>query len=150
MKICPVRAELLHVDRRTDRHGEANGHLWQFLRTRLKMLHVVLFGYMLLFYRNVTSALGENFCCTRRMGLLWVSRLVSGFPQLRLVFCHTLIHMGFFADKMLLRRFLPRVVQSSSCHYHSTICQFFYFIYPVALQPYRALADRAAAAGQRS
>jgi hypothetical protein len=38
------------------------------------MLHVVLFGYMLLFYRNVTSALGENFVVHD----IWVSCVLVG------------------------------------------------------------------------
>jgi hypothetical protein len=29
MKICPQEAELLHADRLTDRHDEANSHLSQ-------------------------------------------------------------------------------------------------------------------------
>jgi len=50
--------------RRPDRHGEANSRLWKFCQTRLKMLRVVLFLYVSLFCRNVTSTLGENLLYT--------------------------------------------------------------------------------------
>jgi len=37
MKNCPVRAELFHVDRQTDRHDVANSRFFAILQTRLKM-----------------------------------------------------------------------------------------------------------------
>ena len=33
MKIRPARAELFHVDGKTDRHGEANNHFNKFANT---------------------------------------------------------------------------------------------------------------------
>jgi len=37
MKIRLVDAELFHMDKRTDRHDEANSSFSQFLRTHLKI-----------------------------------------------------------------------------------------------------------------
>jgi len=42
MKIRSLGAELLHADRRTDRHKETNSHFSQILRTCLKIQFLVL------------------------------------------------------------------------------------------------------------
>jgi len=48
MKILPVRAELIHADRRTDRHGEANSRFSQFFELAHKSfvtLHRITGGW---------------------------------------------------------------------------------------------------------
>jgi hypothetical protein len=40
MKIRPVTAELLHVDRRTDRHDEGNSRFSRILRKRLNIAYI--------------------------------------------------------------------------------------------------------------
>jgi len=42
MKICPVGAELFHVDGRTDRHDEANSRFSQFCESAKKSNNVVV------------------------------------------------------------------------------------------------------------
>jgi len=47
MKFRPVGAELFVTDRQTDRHEEANNHVFAVLRTRLKMAGTWHFGAQL-------------------------------------------------------------------------------------------------------
>ena len=62
MKICPVGAELLHADRRTDM-TKANKSFFALLQTRLK--NVISNGVLLVKMREISCYFGKTLNCIR-------------------------------------------------------------------------------------